>query len=101
MKPNLTFKRWPGAVGYVPQTTVVTSGTIIQNITLGYDSKEVNLPRIKKCLELSGLHEFTNESKMGLYLDVGDSGHKLTKTTHWNSQSLVYKSQVIGDGRID
>jgi ATP-binding cassette subfamily C protein len=77
-QPLESFKKWPGAVGYVPQETVVTSGTILDNVLLGYDRDSADLERVKKSLTFAGLGQFSNEDFTGLYLEVGGRGYKLS-----------------------
>jgi ATP-binding cassette, subfamily B, bacterial PglK len=78
MAPTLAFRHWPGAVGYVPQATVIASGSIMQNVTLGYEDKTADISHVKRCLRLAGLNEFTSEDDLGIYLQTGGSGHKLS-----------------------
>lgn len=77
-EPLESFKKWPGAVSYVPQETVVTSGTILDNVLLGYEKKFADLEKVKKSLILAGLGEFANEDHTGIYLEVGGRGYKLS-----------------------
>jgi ATP-binding cassette, subfamily B, bacterial PglK len=78
MDPALAFRQWPGAVGYVPQDTVIAAGSIMQNVSLGYEGENVEISRIKNCLRLAGLSEFTSEDELGIYFQTGGSGHKLS-----------------------
>lgn len=78
MKPLDTFKRWPGAVSYVPQDTVITAGTILDNVLLGYEKSFADLAKVKRSLNLAGLSEFSIEDESGIYLEVGGRGHKLS-----------------------
>jgi len=78
MAPTQAFKKWPGAVGYVPQDTVIASGSILQNVALGYDGETADISRVKQCLMIAGLHEFSSEDETGIYLQTGGSGHKLS-----------------------
>jgi len=77
-EPLETFKKWPGAVGYVPQDTVITAGTILDNVLLGYDLVSADVQQVKKSLSRAGLSEFLNEDSTGLYLEVGGRGYKLS-----------------------
>ena len=78
MAPTLAFRKWPGAVGYVPQDTVIASDSILQNVALGYDNQTTDISRVKQCLILAGLNEFSREDETGIYLQTGGSGHKLS-----------------------
>lgn len=76
--PEMAFKLWPGAVGYVPQSTVIASCSILQNVALGFDPKDVDVLKVKESLHLAGLDEFIREDSSGLYLEVGESGFRLS-----------------------
>jgi ATP-binding cassette subfamily C protein len=78
LRPLDTFKRWPGAVGYVPQDTVITSGTILDNVLLGYERASADLAKVIASLTLAGLSEFSSVDESGIYLEVGGRGHKLS-----------------------
>jgi ABC-type bacteriocin/lantibiotic exporter with double-glycine peptidase domain len=78
MAPTQAFRKWPGAVGYVPQDTVIASGSILQNVALGYDGETADISRVKQCLMIAGLNEFSSEDETGIYLQTGGSGHKLS-----------------------
>jgi ABC-type bacteriocin/lantibiotic exporter with double-glycine peptidase domain len=78
MSPKQAFRKWPGAVGYVPQDTVIASGSILQNVALGYDVESSDKSRVKECLIIAGLHEFSSEDEAGIFLQTGGSGHKLS-----------------------
>ena len=78
LKPLASFEKWPGAVGYVPQETVIISGTILDNVLLGYQIGAADLHKVKSSLILAGLTEFLSEDANGLYLEVGGRGNKLS-----------------------
>jgi ABC-type bacteriocin/lantibiotic exporter with double-glycine peptidase domain len=78
MSPKQAFRKWAGAVGYVPQDTVIASGSILQNVALGYDVESSDKSRVKECLIIAGLHEFSSEDEAGIFLQTGGSGHKLS-----------------------
>ena len=35
LSPALAINKWPGAISYVPQDTVIINGTIKENVALG------------------------------------------------------------------
>jgi ATP-binding cassette subfamily C protein len=78
VSPEIAFKHWPGAVGYVPQSTVIAACSILQNVALGFDPKDVDVLKVKESLQLAGLDEFVGEDSNGLYLEVGESGFRLS-----------------------
>ncbi len=65
-------------VGYVPQDTVITSGTILDNVLLGYERASADLAKVIASLNLAGSSEFSSVDESGIYLEVGGRGHKLS-----------------------
>ena len=76
--PLETIKKWPGAIGYVPQDVMISNGTIRQNVCLGYSPEEVDEGYIWEALEVAQLSEFVRELPNGLDTPVGDRGTKLS-----------------------
>lgn len=78
LKPIDAIKKWPGAIGYVPQDVMISNGTIRQNVCLGYFEKESPDQAIWEALEISQLAEFVRKLPNGLDTQVGDRGAKLS-----------------------
>lgn len=78
LKPINAIKRWPGAVGYVPQDVLIFNGTVRQNVALGYSEGEIIDARIWEALENAQLVEFVRGLPLGLDTPVGDRGSKLS-----------------------
>jgi ATP-binding cassette, subfamily B, bacterial PglK len=58
LTPNYFIERWPNAVSYVPQSIYLTSGSLRENIALGFSPTEVSDEEVLVALEsaqLSGL----------------------------------------------
>jgi ATP-binding cassette subfamily C protein len=78
VEPREAFKIWPGSVGYVPQQIVIASGSVAENVALGFKKLEINFLKVKECLLLAGLEEFASEDLNGLSLEVGEAGYRLS-----------------------
>jgi ABC-type multidrug transport system fused ATPase/permease subunit len=76
--PTAVIKKWPGAIGYVPQNVAIMDGSIKRNITLGYDESDTPDSFIWKSLELANMAEFVRNLPEQLNFQVGDRGSKLS-----------------------
>jgi len=74
--PVGAFKRWPGAVAYVPQEVNIINGTIKENVCLGFDETDVSDEEVAELLEYVQLPEFS--SNLGLRTAAGERGNKLS-----------------------
>ena len=78
LSPIDAIKKWPGAIGYVPQDVLISNGTIRQNVCLGYLEEESPDQAIWDALEIAHLAEFVRNLPSGLDTQVGDRGAKLS-----------------------
>jgi ABC-type multidrug transport system fused ATPase/permease subunit len=76
--PQLAIKAWPGAVAYVPQNVSLISGSIAENIALGYSKEEIDLVRVGECLEISQLSEYIESLPDGIETQVGESALQMS-----------------------
>lgn len=72
------LEKWPGAIGYVPQDIFIVSGTIKENVSLGYLDSEVPDSAIWEALDSAELGDFVRSCEGGLNYLVGDSGNNLS-----------------------
>lgn len=78
-KPPLeTIAQWPGAIAYVPQDVAMSSGTIKENITLGFPDNSDDIALINDALQLAQLSDFIESLPQGLDTQVGERGTKLS-----------------------
>jgi ATP-binding cassette, subfamily B, bacterial PglK len=77
-QPLDAISNWPGAIGYVPQDVVLVSGTIRQNVALGFPESEATDEMVCKSLELAKISEFINSQELGIDVQVGERGAKLS-----------------------
>jgi ABC-type bacteriocin/lantibiotic exporter with double-glycine peptidase domain len=78
LPPLLAVAKWPGAVSYVPQDVVINSGTIWENVSLGYPREEVTFELVMKALQVAHLDQFVAELPLGLEAQVGEHGAKIS-----------------------
>lgn len=77
MEPIQAIKKWPGAIGYVPQDSNFISGTIKENVCMGYDPRDVPDEDVIKVLHSAQLDELTL-LKDGIHTQIGEKGSKLS-----------------------
>jgi len=78
-KPPLeTIAQWPGAIAYVPQDVAMSTGTIKENITLGFPDNSNDEDLIYQALQLAQLSNFIDSLPQGLVTQVGERGTKLS-----------------------
>lgn len=72
--PQQTFKKWPGAIAYVPQEAFILNASIEQNIALSYDAKDFSVNDIRRAAEQAQiLNLLGNEQVL-----AGERGSKLS-----------------------
>ena len=78
LSPEEAIRNWPGAIAYVPQDINIASGTILENIALGYPLKSINNEYLERALRLAKLEEFIDELPDGVNTNVGEFGSRLS-----------------------
>lgn len=78
LTPEAAFKRWPGAVGYVPQETLVINRSIRENLGLGYENNQVTDEYCWSSLRKAHLDHFVRSLPMQLETYVGDRGARIS-----------------------
>ncbi len=77
-QPLETISKWPGAIAYVPQDVVMSSGSIKENITLGFPENSEDDDLILDALRLAHLENFVASLPQKLNTQVGERGTKLS-----------------------
>ena len=72
------IERWPGAIGYVPQEIQLVSGSIIENVLLGFKDNTENRRHVVNALKKAELNEYLDTNESILDLNIGDDGGKLS-----------------------
>ena len=76
--PADTVTAWPGAIAYVPQDIVVSSGSIRENVGLGFPSDSITDEMVWSALETAKLKEFVLSLPQGLDTQVGERGTQIS-----------------------
>ncbi len=78
MTPRAVIKKWPGAISYVPQNTVIFNSSAEENIALGYQVEEINHERVKEAIAKTDLTDFVNNLSNSLSSRLGEQGGALS-----------------------
>lgn len=78
LPPLDAITRWPGAMSYVPQDVVMTSGTIRENVALGYPAETITDDLIISALKVAHLDEYVMNLPDGMNTQVGERGTKIS-----------------------
>jgi ABC-type multidrug transport system fused ATPase/permease subunit len=76
--PNVAIKTWPGLVAYVPQNVFLITGTISENVALGYSEKEIDRDRVEECIKVAQLNDYVQALPDGLETQVGESALRMS-----------------------
>jgi ABC-type multidrug transport system fused ATPase/permease subunit len=69
---------WPGAISYVPQETNLLNGSILENITFGYDKDSFDEKDVHQALSMAQLSDFVAKLPNGIHSQIGDRGSRLS-----------------------
>jgi ABC-type bacteriocin/lantibiotic exporter with double-glycine peptidase domain len=78
LSPRDAFKKWPGAVSYVPQNAAMIKGTIRENISIGFAEKFFSDEILWKVLERAQLKEFVETLPGKLEANLLEIGSNLS-----------------------
>jgi ABC-type bacteriocin/lantibiotic exporter with double-glycine peptidase domain len=72
------LKKWPGAVGYVPQDVFMASGSIRENVAIGFDPEFISDENIWEALDAAQLSTFVRTLPEELSSKIGEGGARLS-----------------------
>jgi ABC-type multidrug transport system fused ATPase/permease subunit len=78
MAASEVAKKWPGALSYVPQDVMISNGTFLSNVKLGFPADSGTDKLVEEALEIAQLKEFIDGLPEGLQSKVGDRGTSLS-----------------------
>ena len=76
--PAVVVKKWPGSISYVPQDVEVVSGTVKENIALGFPAEKVPDELVWNAVSAAQLKEVIESMSDGLHTQVGENGSKIS-----------------------
>ena len=76
--PAEASRIWPGAIAYVPQDIAIASGSIRENVALGYPKEIATDESVLNALKVAGLDTFVQSLKEGIDTVVGERGTKIS-----------------------
>jgi ABC-type multidrug transport system fused ATPase/permease subunit len=78
LPPQLAVSRWPGAISYVPQDVSIASGSIRENVALGYPKSEASDDLVLSALKVAQLEKYIASLPAGIDTQVGERGSQLS-----------------------
>jgi len=76
--PSDAIRKWPGSIAYVPQDISIISGSIRQNVALGYPDEEIDDDFVWNALKIAQLADTVQMYDTKLSAFVGEDGHQLS-----------------------
>jgi len=76
--PKSVVESWPGAIAYVPQDVRLVTGTIRENISLGFPASSADSEHYDRCLQLAQLSDFVDALPNGIDTEIGENGAKIS-----------------------
>ncbi len=76
--PLEAIKKWSGAIGYVPQDVMLSNGSILSNISMGYPEESISDKDVLEALQIAQLEDFISNLRDGIRTSVGDRGAKIS-----------------------
>ena len=78
LNPSESIKEHPGAIAYVPQDVIIISGTVRENVALGYPETSATDNLVNEAIRVANLHDFVSNLPNGLDTQVGERGTKIS-----------------------
>lgn len=78
LPPYQAIKSFPMAISYLPQTISLISGSVRENICLGFDENQFSDQEVWKVLETVNLKEHLKSQEVDLDFQIGENGNLLS-----------------------
>ena len=78
ISPEEAVRKWPGAIGYVPQEVALANASIRANVALGIPETWIDDEAVWSALERAHLSEFVRSTPDGINTLVGERGARLS-----------------------
>jgi ABC-type multidrug transport system fused ATPase/permease subunit len=73
--PLEAIRKWPGAIGYVPQDVMISNGSIFSNVGLGFPSTAISDEAVLGAIKIAQLDHLITDLTDGIHSKVGDKGN--------------------------
>ena len=67
-----------GSISYLPQDVTLIGGTLLENICLGLEEKDIDPTKVSKAISRAQLHDFVSTLPEGVNTDLGVNGIKIS-----------------------
>jgi ABC-type multidrug transport system fused ATPase/permease subunit len=78
LSPRESIRKWPGAIGYVPQNVEIVNSSIQGNISLGFDFSESHTLLVEEAIKFAQLTDVIDALPHGVATVVGERGAELS-----------------------
>jgi ABC-type multidrug transport system fused ATPase/permease subunit len=78
LAPRLLDEQRPGSIAYVPQKPGLVTGSIADNVALGYEPGDIDLDRVAWALKQANLHDYVASLDDGAQTSVGKQNNALS-----------------------
>jgi ABC-type bacteriocin/lantibiotic exporter with double-glycine peptidase domain len=78
MPPIQSFALWPGATAYVPQSSGMINGSVLENLVFGLSSDEWNSDQVQLAISKAALSQFIQDHPEGINAQIGERGSRLS-----------------------
>ena len=78
LSPREASVKWAGGISYVPQNVFISSGTIRQNVAMGYEDEHITDERVWAAINSAQLENVVSEMVLGLESLVGENGSRIS-----------------------
>lgn len=96
LNPEKSFAQWPRMVAYVPQRVGVVSGSIRENLALGFEVNEFSDSSLLDALEKANLREFVELLSEGLDTNVDEHSLSMGQKQRLGlARAFLTKPQLI------
>jgi ABC-type multidrug transport system fused ATPase/permease subunit len=69
----LNNSSWKDHIGYVPQNTYLFEGTLLENIVLNEELKNIDLESVKRVIKFTKLDSLTDSNSLGIHMMLGST----------------------------
>ena len=78
LAPKEAIKKWPGAIGYVPQDIQIIKGSVQKNISMGFEFDSLMETEIERALKIAQIWDFVIALPSKTKSEVGERGSRIS-----------------------